>query len=276
MGDRDLISGYRIDKPGRVRLADWDTGDCGPFSGKNGKDEAAEALAAEVARLDTLQEKLYAGRQAAVLVVFQAMDTGGKDGCLRKVFGPLNSQGVMVQNFKKPTAEELAHDPLWRVHRTVPGRGEITVFNRSHYEDVLIVRVHGLAPRKTIERRYEHIRAFESLLADSGTCIIKFYLHISKAEQKKRLEARLADPEKHWKFNPDDLAERKRWDDYREAYELALGRCAATHAPWYVIPADKKWYRNWLVARIVREHLDGLRLAYPAAPPGLDKIVVPS
>ncbi len=272
MSNTKLLARYRIDSPRKVSLKDWNTDDTGPFTEK---DEAAAALAKEIALLDTLQEKLYAGHQAAMLMVLQATDTAGKDGVVRKVIGPLNAQGVSVTSFKKPTAEELSHDFLWRIHKACPAKGDIEVFNRSHYEDVLVVRVHKLAPDDVIERRYEQINAFEETLARSGTCIVKFFLHISKAEQKRRLEDRLADPNKHWKFNSGDVSERALWDQYTDAYEIAIGRCASKRAPWYIIPANKKWYRSWLIARILRHHLEALALTYPVAPPEITKIKIP-
>ncbi|MBN1557042.1 MAG: polyphosphate kinase 2 family protein [Lentisphaerae bacterium] len=262
---------FRI-RPGRAcRLARLDPGGT-PGMKKRG--DAEEALGRMQRRLSDLQEVLYAGAEQALLVVIQAMDTGGKDGTIRHVFGPLNPQGVRVTSFKAPSGEELAHDYLWRIHAEAPRKGMIRIFNRSHYEDVLIARVHALAPKKEIERRYGQINAFEQYLSENGITILKFYLHISRKEQKKRLESRLARPDKHWKFDPGDLAERKRWDSYRRAYEKALSRCSTAWAPWHVIPADHKWYRNYAVARIVLETLQGMRLRYPAAPPDLDKVVV--
>lgn len=216
-----------------------------------------------VERLSALQEMLFAQQERRVLVVIQAMDTGGKDGLIKGVCGPLNPQGVRVVPFKAPTPEELAHDFLWRVHTEVPRDGELVVFNRSHYEDVLIVRVHGLVPPKTWRARFEHIRRFESLLHDEGTTIVKFFLHISPEEQKARLQARLDDPTKHWKFNVADLSERKRWDDYRHAYEDALAETSAVHAPWYVIPSDKKWFRDLVAAQVLVDTLESLDLAFP-------------
>lgn len=273
MSDAKLLASYRIDRPGKISLKDWDCDDSGPF-GDKGKEAAEAALAEEVERLDVLQDKLYASRRHAVLAVLQAMDTAGKDGAIGKVFGPLNAQGVNVSSFKKPSELELSHDFLWRIHHACPAKGEITVFNRSHYEDVLVVKVHKWADADEIEARYGHINAFEDMLAHAGTCIVKFYLHISKAEQKKRLQARLDDPEKNWKFSVADVAERKLWSDYRSAYETAIGRCASKRAPWYIIPANRKWYRSWLMARIMRHHLEALDLAYPPPAEGLDKVVL--
>jgi len=236
------------------------------------KAAAKKAKKADIEALDRLQEVLYAEAKHALLVVLQGMDAGGKDGTVRGVFGHLSPMGVSATSFKKPTEHELAHDFLWRIHREAPPKRMIGIFNRSHYEDVLIVRVHKLVPDSEIETRYDAINAFEKLLAESGTTILKFFLHISKKEQTRRLQARLDDPTKHWKFNADDLAERKRWDDYRAAYELALTRCSTPYAPWFIVPADRKWYRDAVIARIVRLTLEGLDLAYPKEAPELKKL----
>lgn len=216
------------------------------------KDEAEARLATLKAELDTLQEQLYAAGQHSALVVMQGMDTSGKDGAIRGVFGDVNPAGCRVEPFKAPTPDELAHDFLWRVHKVTPGRGMIAVFNRSHYEDVLIVRVHELAPRSVWHERYELINQFEALLAQhSNTIVMKFFLHITRDEQEKRLLAREEDPQKAWKLSPVDWRERERWDDYQQAYEDAICRCSTVHAPWYVIPANQKWYRNLAIAEIV-------------------------
>ena len=204
--------------------------------------------------------------------MLQATDTGGKDGTIRHVFEGVNPQGVKVAAFKKPTSEELAHDYLWRVHQHTPGTGEIAIFNRSHYEDVLVVRVHDLVPEERWSRRYEHIRNFEQLLADEGTTILKFFLHISKDEQRERLQARLDVPEKQWKFAKGDLAERERWDDYITAFEAAIGETSTEQAPWFVIPADHKWYRDASVAGIVRETLEEMDPQLPPVDVDLDQI----
>jgi len=214
-------------------------------------------------QLDELQELMYAEGKHAVLVVLQAMDAGGKDSTIRSVFGRINPQGCRVWNFKAPSARELSHDYLWRVHHRAPGRGYIGVFNRSHYEDVLIVRVKNLVEEKRWKRRYEHINNLEKLLTDEGTVIRKFYLHISKDYQKKRFQRRLDRPDKHWKFNPADLKERAHWSDYRRAYEAVLERCSTEAAPWYVIPAEKRWYRNLLISTIMVETLESLKMEYP-------------
>jgi PPK2 family polyphosphate:nucleotide phosphotransferase len=252
------------------RLADIDPKD------RNGlpldKAEIEIATMADVAEIDRLQDILYAEAKHAILVVLQGLDTSGKNGTIHKVFGPIDPLGVLATSFKAPTPAELAHDFLWRVHKVVPPVRVIGVFNRSHYEDVLVARVHGLVPHDRLEARYDQINAFERHLAANDTVILKFFLHISKEEQKARLQARLDDPTKRWKFSPSDLAERKYWDDYQTAYQIALERCGTEWAPWFIVPADRKWYRNAVVARILRATLEALDLAYPADMPGLDKI----
>lgn len=257
---------YQIKPGSKVNLGDFDPADTSAFQG--GKKEAQAALLEQNAELEALQEMLYAQHEHKVLIVLQGMDTSGKDGVIRHVFEGVNPQGVRVASFKVPTPIELDHDYLWRVHSQVPGRGEMVIFNRSHYEDVLVVRVHGLVPKKVWSRRYAHINAFEKMLAEEGTIILKFFLHISPQEQQERLLARLQDPAKQWKFNPGDLKERKLWKDYTCAYEDALAKTSTAHAPWYVIPSDKKWYRNWLIANILIKTLKGLKVAYPQ--PGYD------
>jgi PPK2 family polyphosphate:nucleotide phosphotransferase len=251
-------------------LADVDPGDTKglPFD----KEEVKAATMADVAEIDRLQDILYAGAKHAILVVLQGLDTSGKDGTARKVFGPIDPLGVVATSFKAPTLRELAHDFLWRVHKVVPAAGMIGIFNRSHYEDVLVARVHELVSRDRIAARYDQINAFERHLAENGTVILKFFLHISKAEQKVRLQERLDDPTKRWKFSPGDVAERKHWDDYRASYQTVLERCSTKWAPWFIVPADRKWYRNAVVAKILLSTLQALHLAYPASPPGLDKI----
>jgi PPK2 family polyphosphate:nucleotide phosphotransferase len=248
-------------RPGRpVRLAEIDpedTGDC------RSADDAREEVAAMLERIAVLQEKLYAERRQSLLVVLQAMDTGGKDGTLRHVFTGFNPAGLQVTSFKAPTSEELAHDFLWRVHRAVPAQGMVGVWNRSHYEDVLVVRVLGLVAERVWKARYRQINDFERLLVESGTTVLKFFLHISRDEQRRRLEARLADRTKWWKFNPKDLEDRALWKDFRRAYEDALERCSTEHAPWHVVPADRKWGRNRAVALKVLETLEAMKPRYP-------------
>ncbi|GJE27072.1 polyphosphate kinase 2 family protein [Methylobacterium organophilum] len=239
------------------------------------KDAAKALLEAARARIEAAQEKLYAEHRRSLLVVLQAIDTGGKDGTVRNVFQGVNPQGCRVWSFKVPSAEELDQDFLWRYHARVPGRGLIGVFNRSHYEDVLVVRVKKLVPEAVWQERYGLINDFERLLTASGVTILKFFLHISKDEQKKRLEARLADPEKRWKFDPADLVERKSWDAYQGAFNDALQRCSTPYAPWHVVPANRKWARNLAVARTIADTLEAMDPRHPAAPAELDGLVVP-
>ncbi len=261
---------YRIAPGAALRLDDLSPGDTGGVDKTAARDETR----ALNRRLEALQELLYAEGKHKVLIVLQAMDAAGKDGTIRHVFDRVNPQGVKVASFKKPTSMEIAHDYLWRVHAHTPGTGEITIFNRSHYEDVLIVRVLGLVPEERWQRRYEHIRAFEQLLADEGTTILKFYLHISKEEQRARLQARLDDPSKHWKFDVGDLDQRKLWADYMDAYETAISETSTAAAPWYVIPAERKWFRNLVISRILVESLEGLNMSFPEQTEDLSGIVV--
>ena len=252
---------YRIPPGVQVDLSSIDPADATGFEGA--KHDAKIELGRLVRRLAELQHKMWAEDKHKLLVVLQAMDSGGKDGTIRKVFGGVNPQGVHVANFKAPTPEELAHDYLWRVHAHTPGNGEIAVFNRSHYEDVLIVRVLDLVPPERWSRRYDHIAAFEQRLVDEGTTIVKFYLHISKEEQKKRFQERLDDPTKNWKFNPGDLEHRDRWDDYMAAFEAVFEKTSTEQAPWYVVPADRKWFRNIVIAQTLVDTLEGLDMHYP-------------
>ncbi len=253
-------------KPGRrIRLKDWDAADT---AGYEDKQQAKRLLRETCEQLSLLQYRLYAENRRSVLIILQAMDAGGKDGAIRHVMGPLNPQSCRVTSFKTPTPEELAHDFLWRVHRAVPGKGEIGIFNRSHYEDVLIVRVHNLVPRKIWSPRYAQINEFEKTLAAHEVHILKFYLHISKEEQLERLKARLDDREKHWKVNPADFEERRYWNDYMRAFEDMLGKCSTSYAPWYIIPANHKWFRNLAVSRILLETLEEMDPRFP--PPTCD------
>jgi PPK2 family polyphosphate:nucleotide phosphotransferase len=263
---------YLIPPDSRIELDEWATrgGDAVGLD----KDEGRERLGPLTERLEELQELLWAESKHKVLVVLQAMDTGGKDGTIRHVFDGVNPQGVKVASFKKPTPRELAHDYLWRVHPHTPGNGEIVIFNRSHYEDVLVVRVHELVPKKVWNRRYEQINDFERRLAEEGTTILKFFLHISKQEQKERLRARLDEPDKNWKFSSGDLAERALWDDYQQAYEDVLSNTSTKWAPWYIIPADQKWFRNLLISQILVDTLERLKMRYPEAEEGLDGVVI--
>lgn len=232
----------------RVNLAKWDANST---PGVRDKEEAAERLKRNLEVMDRLQYGLYAEGRRSLLLVFQGMDAAGKDGVIRKVATAFNPQGCRAWSFKVPTPEEAAHDFLWRIHRAAPAKGEIAIFNRSHYEDVLVVRVHGLVPKRVWSGRYDIINEFERRLAEHGTTILKFYLHIDRDEQMERIRARLDDPSKHWKFSEADLEERTRWGAYQEAFEDLLGRCSTKHAPWFVIPANRKWYRDVAVSEIV-------------------------
>jgi PPK2 family polyphosphate:nucleotide phosphotransferase len=255
------IPDLRVAPGTTVRLASIDTVSTPGFkSGNNGdaKAKAEALLEANRERLQRFQYRLWAQNKRSILLILQGMDTSGKDGVVRHVIAGMNPEGVRVVSFKKPSEIELDHDFLWRIHKECPGRGEMTVFNRSHYEDVLVVRVHGLVPEKVWNGRYDLINAFEKSLAASGTVVVKCFLHISKDEQKERLLARLADPEKNWKFNPSDVAERAKWDEYQRAYEDALTKCSTPGSPWHIIPADKKWYRNAAISQILADTLEAL------------------
>jgi PPK2 family polyphosphate:nucleotide phosphotransferase len=247
--------GYKID------LDDLDPDDTSWLPG--GKQEAKIQLAAVVERLGEIQELIFAGHERKLLIVLQGMDTSGKDGTIRHVMRSFNPQGTRVISFKKPSEEELDHDFLWRVHAKVPAKSETVEFNRSHYEDVLIVRVHDLVAKTVWRKRYDQINAFERMLADNGTVIMKFFLHISPEEQRRRLQARVEDPKKCWKFHPGDLEERRFWKDYMLAYEEALSKTSTDWAPWYIVPSNQKWYRNHVVGSILVETLDKLQLKYP-------------
>ena len=263
---------YQVRDGERVNLRERDASDRSLFEGD--KKDAKNYLETQNARLSDLQELLWAQRVHRVLVVLQAMDTGGKDGTIRHVFEGVNPQGVRVAYFEKPTSRELHRDFLWRVHTHVPGNGEIVIFNRSHYEDVLVVRVRGLITKARCEQRYRHIRAFEELLADEGTLILKFFLHISKDEQLERLQSRLDTPDKRWKFQPGDLDDRARWDDFVAAYEDALSATSSKKAPRFIIPANRKWYRNVVVSEILIEALESLDMSYPEPAEGLESVVL--
>ncbi|MBI5487220.1 MAG: polyphosphate kinase 2 family protein [Deltaproteobacteria bacterium] len=255
-----IVEKLRVEPGRRIKLRHV-AADATP--GVKDKAEAVEDLAQMLPELRKLQYRLYAENRRSVLVVLQAMDAGGKDGVVRHVFSGLNPQGCRVTAFKAPSTSELDHDFLWRVHRAVPPYGEIGVFNRSHYEDVLIVRVHELVPKDVWRRRYAQINAFERYLAETGVTMLKFLLHISRGEQTRRLLDRVEDPERNWKLSPADAEERKYWDDYRRAYEDVLHECSTPDAPWYVIPSDHKWYRNWAIARVLLAHLRDMRLQFP-------------
>ena len=238
------------------------------------KDSAAVQIEANVAATRELAYRLYAEDRRSVLLVLQGMDTAGKDGTIRTVMTGINPQSCQIVPFKQPGPVELDHDFLWRIHLNTPRRGNIGIFNRSHYEDVLVVRVHNLVPKSEWETRYERINEFENLLVESGMVLIKCFLHVSKEEQRERLQARLDDPAKRWKFSLNDIAERKFWDDYQRAYEDALTRCNTSYAPWYVIPSDRKWYRNLVVSQLFREALEKMAPQIPPADPALEGVVV--
>lgn len=238
------------------------------------KDDAKAAFETEIAAVADLQRRLFAAGDTSLLVVLQAMDAGGKDGTIRSVLTGVNPAGVDVSSFGVPTEEERAHDYLWRVHAHTPPDGRIGVFNRSHYEDVLVVRVKGFAPEAVWRRRYEHIRNFEQLLVDEGTHVVKIFLNVSKEEQRERLQDRVDDPDERWKFRIGDLDDRALWDDYQEAFRDAIRETTTDDAPWYVVPADRKWVRNLVVAQILRHHLTAIDPQYPPADEGLDAVVV--
>jgi PPK2 family polyphosphate:nucleotide phosphotransferase len=263
---------YRVKPGSKVSMKEWDPNDTSEFKGSK-----AEGLAKNAKlnlKLEELQELMYAEHKHKLLVVLQGMDTAGKDGAIRKVFDGVNPQGVQVASFKVPTAEELDHDYLWRVHKVVPGKGEMVIFNRSHYEDVLVVRVHGMVSPQLCKERFKQITDFEKLLADNGTTILKFFLNIDLEEQKQRLQERLDDPTKTWKFNPGDLEERKLWPEYLKAYEEAIEKTSTERAPWYIVPANKKWYRDLVISTVLVNTLEKLGMKYPAPVEGLKDIVI--
>jgi len=267
-----MTQSFLVSPDAQVHLSDHDPG---YSSGYKRKADTKDELRRNGEQLRKLQEVMWAEGKHALLIVLQALDAGGKDGTIRHVMRGVNPQGCQVTSFKVPTEEELDHDYLWRVHKATPRRGYIGIFNRSHYEDVLVVRVHQLAPQEVWQARYEQINHFEKLLVASGTTILKFFLHISKEEQKERFAARLADPRKNWKFSLNDVKEREHWDEYMRAYEDALSRCSTPWAPWYIIPADHKWYRNLVISQIVVETLEKLDMRFPPPLPDADKIVIP-
>jgi PPK2 family polyphosphate:nucleotide phosphotransferase len=258
MNDRDP---FRVASGARVTLSAIDPAFKGHHSDHA---SAADELQHYTERLRALQELLYADGRHSLLICLQAMDTAGKDGVINHVLGAMNPQGCRVAHFRHPSPEDAAHDFLWRAHRDAPARGEVVIFNRSHYEDVLVVRVHKLVSRAVWTERYARINEFERALAADGVAILKFYLHISSAEQLARFKARLQDPSKHWKITTSDYAERNFWRQYRRAYEDALSRCSTEYAPWYAIPSNHKWFRNLAIARIVVERLEAMNLKYPA------------
>jgi PPK2 family polyphosphate:nucleotide phosphotransferase len=256
------VERYRI-KPGAdLDLGKIDTSEKTAFESVT-KDSFQPVLDRQMNELRELQKVLYAQNKHRVLVVVQAMDTGGKDGCIKSVFAGIDPQGIRVQAFKKPSEEELARDFLWRIHQEVPRNGGLVIFNRSHYEDIIAVRVKKIFADEVWKRRQRHVVEFERMLAEEGTTIVKIFLHISKDEQKRRLESRLANPGKYWKFNPDDLADRARWSDFMKAYEEVISKTSTADAPWYVVPANRKWYRNLVVAQIMIDTLKGLKMEFP-------------
>jgi PPK2 family polyphosphate:nucleotide phosphotransferase len=266
------VQDYRV-LPGQTfELNDWDPDDTGDISSK---EEGKRLLKLDRKRIISLQERLFAEAKQSLLIILQATDTGGKDGTIKHVFNGVNPQGCRVRTFKVPNNVELGHDFLWRYHQHTPRSGYMTIFNRSHYEDVLVVRVKNLVDAPVWSARYDQINDFERTLAAHGTRILKFYLHISKDEQKKRLQARLDDPAKHWKFSTGDLAERERWDDYQKAFRDAIANCSTECAPWIVVPANKKWYRNVVVARTIADTLEAMNPQFPEAESGLDRVVIP-
>ena len=263
----DLID-YAVRPGRRVSLGDWKPDDDGGMD----KPAGEARLATNLTAIDELQMKFWANKSRAMLVVLQGIDTAGKDGVIRKVMTALNPQGVTVHSFKKPSEEELAHDYLWRVHSRCPGRGEIAVFNRSHYEDIIVGRVHGFLKPRELERRQRQINDFERMLVEEGTIVLKFFLSISNEEQLARLHARLEDPTKHWKFSVNDVRERARWPLYVETFEEMLSTTSTEHAPWFVVPSNRKWFRNLLVSEALCERLNGLKQSWPEPSEDLAKI----
>ncbi|MBS0149395.1 MAG: polyphosphate kinase 2 family protein [Nitrospira sp.] len=262
---------YGIKGGRKLSLGHYDPDDTGEYKKNDqGKAKAKAETAKLIARLDGLQERLYANATRSLLIVLQGMDTSGKDGTIKSVMSGVNPQGCKVVAFKTPSKDELSHDFLWRVHREVPPKGYIGIFNRSHYEDVLITRVHGWVSDKVVKRRFDQIKEFEELLTENGTAVLKFFLHISKKEQKERLEARIADPEKRWKWNSGDLEERKLWENYLTAFEDVISATSTDCAPWYIVPANRKWYRNLIVADRIVNVLEDMKIKTPSEPEGVD------
>ncbi len=268
---KEIITTYRVSQGAKIHWGKWDPQETDFISDK---EEARKALEKIDERLGRLQELLFAEHKHKLLIVLQGMDTSGKDGVIEHVFKGMNPQGTRVVSFKAPSLNELEHDYLWRVHSHVPKKGDVVIFNRSHYEDVLIVRVHHIVPEAVWKKRFDQINAFEKLLADEGTTILKFYLHIDKDEQKKRLEERRDQPDERWKFRTEDLAERKLWPYYLKAYQDVLEKTSTPWAPWHIIPSNKKWYRNLLVASIITETLHNLKMKYPKAEKDISKVVI--
>ena len=265
------MKNYHVKPGSKLSLSHLDPDDTGDYQKTDHDKEKAKAVTEKlISKLSELQERLYANGNRALLIVLQGMDTSGKDGTIRSVMSGVNPQGCKVVTFKTPSVEELGHDFLWRVHQKAPAKGQIGIFNRSHYEDVLITRVHGLVSDKVVKQRFDQIKEFEELLSDSGTVILKFFLNISKDEQKKRLEERINNPENRWKFNDGDLEERKLWKNYIEAFEAMMAATSTDQAPWYIVPANRKWYRNLVIADRVVNALEGMKLKTPPPPAGIN------
>ncbi|MBN2163060.1 MAG: polyphosphate kinase 2 family protein [Pontiellaceae bacterium] len=260
---------YQVEPGTQVRLDKIDPADTGGFESKKA---ALKKLEQAKRKLTELQYQLYSENKQSLLIVLQAMDAGGKDGTINHVMAPMNPQGCRVQSFKVPSSEERAHDFLWRIHKAAPKNGEVVIFNRSHYEDVLIARVHDLVPKQIWSKRYEYINDFEKLLATNNTRIVKFFLHISKDEQFARFGDRLAEPEKHWKISDSDYSERQHWDDYQKAFEDALSKCSTKQAPWYVIPANHKWFRNLAISQILVETMKSMNPKIPEPTVDIEEI----
>ncbi|MBX3031751.1 MAG: polyphosphate kinase 2 family protein [Chloroflexi bacterium] len=275
MADRDarrsLSQLLRVEPGSRIDLDRFDAQRTHGWK----REDAELHQAEQEARLTELQERLWAEGKRSLLIVLQGIDAAGKDGTIRKVMDAFNPQGCTVTGFKVPSSEELRHDYLWRIHHHTPGKGSVAIFNRSHYEDVLIVRVHGLVPRDVWRRRYRQINDWERLLTEEGTVIRKFFLYIDRDEQRERLQARIDDPNKRWKFSASDLPEREKWDSYRKAFEDMLEKTSTKDAPWYLIPANRKWFRNLAVSTVLAETLTAMDPRYPPADPGIEDIVIP-
>lgn len=266
------LSEFRIEPQQKVLLEHW-SADPPPEEDLSKKQAKAQTLELSV-QMDELQEVLYAESKNRLLVILQGLDTSGKDGTIRHVFKEINPLGVMAYSFQKPNSLEASHDFLWRVHSKAPAQGMISIFNRSHYEDVLVPCVHGQLSAGAAERRLEQINQFEDLLVDAKTTILKFFLHIDRAEQRERLQARLDRPDKHWKFQQSDLKTRSQWDDYHKIYEQIFHATSAAHRPWYIIPSNKKWFRNLLISQIIVKSLSSLEMKFPDPPEGIDKVII--
>ena len=257
------LSGKFLVRPGKMakklKLKDWDA----DYHVNKNKEDVEKELTVFSREMSELQYKLFADNRHALVIILQGVDASGKDGTIRHVMAALNPQSCYVKAFKVPTTEEFSHDYLWRIHTAIPAKGQVAVFNRSHYEDVIEAHVHDLIPKNELTARFRQINDFERYLSENHVTILKFFLHISKDEQKKRLIERLQDPSKHWKFSASDLRDRKYWHEYMVSYEKVLGVCSTKYAPWYIVPADSKWFRNWLVARVLIKTLKSLKLSYP-------------